>query len=223
MKLQEIDRSIFEKLRKVLVEAGLLPDITLYATPEEYNAAKDILRETLPDKQLIEIVSIGSSYDRGDKTSAKIIIDRKRESDGSIGAFGVTEYEAYTESGEDKFRKVKYPYSTKDVYYEIRFICQSTVKERILFGLFNKSLGNMLLHQGLNEFAQNTEDCFLLKRDTLVNTSAVDNVIEWMYGYTAKDVWVEDKSVLLEGIVPLNTFEFDLKPLTETEFNTQFP
>ena len=203
MTLEEIDRAIFETLRKGLVSAALLPDITSYATVDLYEAAKDTMRQLTSDDEVVEILGVGSAYSRGEKTSSIILVDRAGEATGSIGGFGATMFKSYEEEGNLKYGKYMCPYSTKNITYNIHVISTSVVKDRILKNLLDNTLKSYNNLSGVNSSGIATDNKFDIYRENIANLSSVDNIIEYMYNYTVRDVWIEDEVLLSDGIVPL--------------------
>lgn len=204
MQLSEIDRAVFENIRLELVRINLLPDINLYATATDFEAAKEVLRQLQADKQIAEVVGIGSPYDRSEQTTARITVDRKKESPGTIGGQGATQHEMYNPSlGVTRFRKTMFPVSTKDILYEVRLLCNSVAKERVLQGVLNKALGTSKVLLGVDENGDRTSESFVLRRGIGMNMNIISNNFEWMFQFTAVDVWVEENELVYDNIVPL--------------------
>jgi hypothetical protein len=218
MRRETIDRAVFEKLRLEMVKLQLLPDATKFSTVQEFDNEKNVLRELLLDKQLVDVVGVGSAYLRGEKTSCRIVIDRKKESEGSVNCYGVMDYEKYVDTNGDlKYRKMSYPNSTKTIEYEVRFIATSVQKERLLMAAFDKALGTYIVLKCINDDGAELQDEFELKRTNLVNVSSVDNVIEWLYTYNVLDVWLEDKTKVSENISPLKSIIIEVDMLTNNK------
>ena len=115
MKIEEIDRGIFEAIRLLLVSEGLLPDITLYPdTPTglaNYLAAKETLKASIFDNEIVEIKGVGASYKRGKKVTSTIFVDRTGEDKGDVGGFAVSDFDEYqTEDPEPETRFNKSSY-----------------------------------------------------------------------------------------------------------------
>ena len=214
MKIEMIDRAIYERIRVALVSAGLLPDSTLFPDTQSFLAAKEVLRSNLADGQIVEISGVGSSYARGGKTSCRVIIDNKGETDGTISCLDVRDYESYTDvNGKRKFNKMLYPPVSKNVSYEIRFIATSIQKERLLKAILNTALSSRKTLKGIKDDGSEDAESFVLKRTGLVNVSSVDNISEYMYSYLVVDVWLEEKTLLRANIPTMDnvTIEVNLE------------
>jgi hypothetical protein len=136
--LEEIDRTLFEHIRRAVVEAGYLPDITQYTTEAAWIAARNTLRNNLPQKELIDVLGVSSSDDREEYTTSKIIINRTDETPGTIGG-GIKQYEniAITGGGFITKEQVLPQFSTA-ITYEVKYNASNVTYERVISNIIYK-------------------------------------------------------------------------------------
>lgn len=206
--LEILDRTINERLRKAVVIAGYIPDVTLFVgNAAGYKAAKDALRATV---QLIEVFGEGSAEARDELTVNKIVITRKTGNPGSIGGFPSTKYESNGLTGTaERFTKYFYPHKSRDVHYEIRAITNTAKYERICEELIQDTFGERGYVIPVNPVTKadlTTEPRFLFVWDDCYDVSTTD-LIEKVYKFHAKDVWITKLKIVdgysLNSIMPL--------------------
>lgn len=204
MKIQYIDNAVFEVLRKALVENSYLPDITTYTDIADFEAQKEVLRQAQTDKQIIDICGVGTAYAHGKKTTCKIIIDRKREYDGYIGATGTNFYQKYIDTeNKNKFKKMLMPANSKNIEYEIRIVSNNIKKERIMKELIDNAIGSYSNLKCVDEDGNETDDTFVIKRTDLIKVATIDNITEWVFDYLVRDVFVEEPKLVTDAIAEL--------------------
>lgn len=217
MTIKAIDRAIYESIRLKVVAEGRLPDwrsIAGTGTTKQanYEAAKAALRATVT---LIEVVSIGSFNSKDEKTLSRISINRKTQTNGSIGSAGIEEYKP---NGNGTFNKVTYPDSSTDIAYEIRVITDKTADERLCGTIINKALGRRKALTMFNDdFTPNT-DYFLIEFTGSVDVSN-ESFREVIYNYTVRDVFIDETNEL-STVVPLTTITTHIKGDNDLDFST---
>lgn len=215
MTYAELDRLFFERIRKAVVAAGLLPDIENYTNADDYAAAKESLKGTLTNGEtLVEVFGVGDWNGRDEKYISRVVIDRADIAVGSLGAFGV---QAFRGNG-DSFNKVQMADGSMDVGYEVRLICGNTVMDRILNAVVDKALGMRKSFKGIANDGSEIEEMALVLFEGDRNLSS-DDYMERLRRYVAKDVWLQQEENVRTGIVPMTTVVFSLyvKQLTGEE------
>ena len=89
MTFDEIERAVFEVIRKKIVSLGYLPDIALYQPTDDvagYEAAKKAIRDS--GKKIIDIKGVGDPKARGELDYNSIFINRGDIADGSLAGAG---------------------------------------------------------------------------------------------------------------------------------------
>jgi len=205
---EEIDRTIFELIRLEIVRLGFLPDVTSYLTDNAaYQVAKNNLRNTLDDKQLIDIFGVGTTDARDEKTVNKITVRRKEAPKGTLGGFPVVEYDPITVGNTvTGFNKFKMPEHTKNIKYEIRYISRSVKFARIMSQIIEDTIGvRRYINPVKNDGSFDTVKNFFIEMSNEVDVSD-DNVIEYLFTYDVKDVFIQRRrQINTAPIVPLTT------------------
>lgn len=214
MTRENVDRTLFELLRKGVVAAGYLPDVSLFAgNPNGYKAAKLALQNSLPDKQLIEVFGVGSAEARDEKIVNKIVINRKREKQGTMGGFPSMRFTEYKNGlGQNRFKKEFLPAYCKDVEYEIRFITNSTKYERVLSNIMDTVLGLRAYSKIYdNTGAQIPDEEILIEQTGDLDVSST-KLVERLFMYTVPDVWLQENKLIQDNIVPMTTVSLGVTP-----------
>lgn len=214
---EELDRTVYEHIRRQLVTIGALPDRKLM-TAAAYKAAKDVLEA---NGTLIEVFGQGGTEARDKKKINRITILRRNTQRGSLGAFGIHSINpVYDNSGNTEpenivsYTKVRQPSGCKNVIYEIRSIAVKTKYERIMIKAINDALGygdyiNIVDPATLNN-VEGKEEFLAIAGDVDVSST---NFIERLFTYQYLDVWVDEPVTVSTTIVPI----------TEIDWNNTFP
>lgn len=217
--LEELDRMFYERIRKAVVAAGYLPDITLYATESAYKAARDALRTT--KGQLIDVFGVGSFDARDEKTINKIVIDRTGRSQGSLG--GAPERYMVTKSGtgaDTMYTQLQYPEMSDTVAYDVRFVGDRTSMERIAMQCIDSALGRRRFLKVYNNSGVEVSKAVLV-----VNNGDVDlsekNYMERLFKYVVPDVFIATPLVVRDNIPVMKTVEFTIYTEQENLTNGQ--
>jgi hypothetical protein len=216
----ELDRGIFEPLRKAVVLAGLMPDVTLAANPDAYAISRTNLRASLAtaNLSLVEVFGVGSFNARNAATDSRIVIDRHVENKGTIGGWGTTYLEKTSGTGVNSiFTKKRNPSSSDDITYAIRTICKNTDMDRIMAGLLKSIIGQLGFLYGVDSSGNNIPDkVFEINYVGMVDVS-VKEYMERVYKFTAMDVFLEPETIVQTGIPVMTTVNFGIYALPETE------
>lgn len=215
-RVEQVDRTLFEYLRLGVVAAGFLPDVTAYGTAALYTAAKDTLRASLADKQLIEIFGVGASESRDEQSSSKIFINRTGFVKGGTGGFPATQYETIvTGSGPSavtSFNKYMLPAASKNVRYEVRYITNSVKFDRIIMQLIEDIFGDRGYLKTVEVSGSTvtfTGQDILVDQENFVDVSSTD-LIERVFYYIVPDVWIQNARVVTANIVPMSTVDVEM-------------
>lgn len=151
-RLQErVERSIFEKIRKVLVDEGYIPNITntgLFGS-EPYSIANDTAWETAlktiansAKKFAIEVFD--NSQTKGQRKTPRISIIPRRIEAGEIGS-APQPFIAYNPNVIDETSsqlvKMTLPLEASTLFLDIHLTSSSGSQERILNAVLNKAIG----------------------------------------------------------------------------------
>ena len=225
MKLEEVDRAIYEAIRLKVVAGGYLPDIVITGTGDAYNTAKENLKATLPDKELIEIFGVGSMENKGQLRSSRITIDRTKEAEGDLGGFPSTKFESYDDAGTKKFKKLLYPSGNYDLEYDVRVICISTRYERLMSNFVRTALKKRGYLDAIGDNGASIGEQIFIEMIGMSDMSNED-FIEKVYKIRVNGVWLEEFEELstnipeLKEIVPsfvIANNSANLEELSESE------
>jgi len=204
MKIEEIDRGIFEALRKAAVEHGYLPDKTNFQTQQAYEAAKDTLRDQVPTKSLVEIFGVGSPKDRGDKQDGAIYINRDVPTKGGIGAFGLVKFEKVGSGESATFNKFRYPDGNYDIMYSLRVLTSNTLMNRITMSILMNTLPSMGYMVAVDENGAEIEQGgFTVVQQGGSSDLGGKGHIEELHKYEVQDVWITDFKLIRQGVPQL--------------------
>lgn len=202
--LEEIDRTLYNIIRKRLVELGYLPNIEDYDTEKAYIKAK----KDIEDEKgfVIEIHGVGTPEARDESRVCEITIDRKDVAVGDLGAYPAHQFK---KQSDGKFTKELIPPMNSDVVYEIRVFTNSVAKERIvteiLYGLFN----HRFYYAITEEYNENDDKTILVVSGGDVDVSSTD-VRERVFRYIVEGVWLGSPTIVRRDIVPMTSVIFTL-------------
>lgn len=196
MTFEELDRTVFELIRLQVVAAGYLVDMTAYGTEAAYVAANDVLKDSLPDKQLIHVFGVGKPSGREEIVESRIVIDRVNSELGTIGAFPEQYFE---DNGDDTFDKVDMASNTEDVMYDIRIITNKIKFERVCRQIVRDALGIKKYITSITT----SENMFIQMIDD-VPLTATEN-IEISLRFVISDLFLEQEIVVNQSIPKLET------------------
>lgn len=209
----ELDRTLFELIRRRLVVLDLLPDVTLYTTAEAFSAAKTA--HTTAGKTLVEVFGTGSTASRDRKESHRIVINRKGTAEGTIGGRTVYYEPKEVEVGEPaRFNKKRRPEETVMVNYEIRLVTNSTEVERKCSSAIFSALGIKRYVQMFNGNTFTNKSALLIfKGDAEVNST---DFIERLYMFGYLEIWLDNTSEDLGEVAALTDIQVSIGLLDTT-------
>ena len=215
MTLEDIDRTIYELLRLKIVAAGYLPDITTFATPQEYRDAIEALAATLKYKQPVMLLGIGAENSRDDKRPNRIVIDRKSIIQGNVGSFGVTDFEM-NDDGQT-FSKNQRDATAYTIQYNIRCISNSAHYDRILNDIVLQTFSKVSYKSIIDGDAFGTETVLINQIDSR-DVSSTD-LLENLYTYQVEDVYIVDATTLNDSVKPISKVDISVEPTLDIESN----
>lgn len=208
MILNELDRTFFEYLRKLIVENNRLPDWrTLTGTEAEKRAAYKAAKEALGNES-IEVFGYGSARNRGTKYNNTIVIDRKTVTNGQIGGYKAF----YADEGGNVS---ELPKSTVNVDYTVTFFAEDI----FTFNLIENIVCSLFINNPYFKLI-NADNWDLSNTDIFtVYTGLVDitdvNFLEKVLTFSVRDVFLGDK-INPQSFVILNTINYSIY----SHFNT---
>ncbi len=204
---EQLDRTIYELIRRELVSIGALPDRKILS-PTQYAQALSILRA---EGSLIELFGQGSLEARDKKEVSRITILRKNTQLGTLGANHISEFKPTLNEQDEvvSFDKMKQPTRSKNVVYEIRSIALSTQKERLMIQAISKALGFDYVNLVDPITLEDVEgELVLLNMLGDVDVSVMD-FTERLFTYAFMDIWVDEAIVERGSIPPIQRITWD--------------
>lgn len=214
---EEIDRMFFEHLRLAVVAAGYLPDQTAYTTQQAYETAKETIRNsTNPKKGLIDIFGVGTPESRDEKTTSKIVIDRKPSDRGTLGGAGIFYYEPYMDGSTQKFRKMRMPEESKILNYEIRYSTDSAKYDRIIYSMIENICGYKRYIKTVDSTGAITNKEVFVEIAGEVDLTE-GSYIERVLRYRVVDVFMQSAVLITDNIVPMTTVNYGLYAVPQND------
>ncbi|CAB4185128.1 hypothetical protein UFOVP1492_113 [uncultured Caudovirales phage] len=197
MTIETLSRTLYERLRLAAVASGCLPDVLIHTTPVAFAAAKAAIR--LTGVQIVEVKGEGAPDQKDEKTVTTISLQRRGSSPGGLGGWPVMQHVA---TGAN-FKKVQLPDKTRNVLYEVRSVSNSARYDRIADQIIVDALGQRKYLQAVlpNHSFDPTEGFLLMKSGESDVTST--DIIERIYTFSAVDVWLEEPTLIAEGVVQM--------------------
>jgi hypothetical protein len=204
--VQEImERSLFEVLRKELVDKGYLPDITSFPNTQQgftdYNTA--ISNIVTIKGFAIELFNEGANTRKGIKKVPRIIINSGSFLPGSLGG---DPQRYYLDKGQ-YYSAMITPPQTADFFVNIHLISGSVEQERIL----NAILALALQRRSYIPFYDGTSNTFFCRHMNFFNGDDMDTgIIEKIHAYQIPDCWDTNDREFATGIAKMT--QIDLHP-----------
>lgn len=218
--LAEIDRAFFEYIRLEIVKAGFLPDMLLYSSQEEWDAAREQLSQTLPNG-LIEIFGVGAADDRDEWTGNKIVINRTTEENSSRVGGGAIEY--IRNPTTNTFTSQFIPFQATNITYEVQFNAMNVMYERIMSDIVTKALGHKGFKNSMGAISLNIDKFFYVRRLQKIDTSVL-HFLQKVVIFNVEDIFLTaDSEILDTDIVPMNSITFRLLSVAMSRRDTETP
>lgn len=132
--IDDIDKSIYEHLRKEVVRLGYLPDIL----GADYEAQREAIRAS--KGQLIDVFAPAPWQSRDMKELSRFVIDRVDTLKGKLFGGGTVE-ERIVENGVERIKVYKMPENSRTLVYEVRFATDNADYELLAHDIVAKVFG----------------------------------------------------------------------------------
>lgn len=210
--LAHIDNGIELQVRKIVEEKGYWPDQTNYFINDNPSGFESDLQTAINEERtLIKVFGPGSYIDREELIENNIIVSRISIEDGDIGFSSPIDYEEYIDSGATKYRRVKTEEGTKNISYEIRYVCKSNHLDQIITNIILKAFSTRKFVYGKevsenpNSIENTAEGFWVLRNGDPVDLSGSD-FIERVHRFKVMDVCIEETETIYGGIVQVQKF-----------------
>lgn len=198
-----VDRSVFEKIRLLLVEHGLTPDVTLYPnTPagvDAYRAELAVIKST--KGFAIELFGSGSSQKKYEKKTPRIVFIPRRIYAGDLG--GNPEY-IYTFNGT-KFDAEVRPPQTSVYQFEISLVSDEIRQERAMNAIIGLALSKRAYVPFYTNVTTGDNEEFFAIQTTFRDVPDTEfGIMEKIYTYEARDLWDRENTFIPDAAAPLD-------------------
>lgn len=201
---EKVERSIYEAIRKVLVEEGYFPDLTSYSQNPAGTAAlkADILNIVSSKGYAIELFGAGSSRNKYLKRIPRIVINSRRFTPGQVGSPPNGSYQL--QINNLSYTQVILPPNTSNFQIDIHLVSNKQKQDRVMHAIIGKALSSRkYLH--IYDELQNPIAKFLILNINFSERLAEDEgIMEKIYSYEVPDIYQADFIDLLKTIAPIN-------------------
>lgn len=200
--LEELDRTLFEIIRKRIVELGYLPDINDFTKPQDYKRAKQVIIDS--KGFCIDLHGVGTPAARGEVLVCDITIDRMDIEAGTLGGSPSTQYRKKVDGFYQKERTVA---MSSNVDYEIRVVTNAVATERIILGMMYDLFNHRAYYPVADMYRTEDDDRFLLFMSGGEQDVSSTDVRERLLKYTVSDVWLGSNKIILDNIPPMTSVD----------------
>jgi hypothetical protein len=194
-----IERSLFEVIRKELVDKNYLPDIVLYPdTKVGYDNYNIAISSIVTSKGFaIEIYNEGSNYAKGVKKIPRIVINTGNFLPGALGG---DPQKIYSDQGT-YYQALITPPQTVDFFINIHLVSETVEQERLL----NSIISLAMQRRGYVPFYNDNSQTFFCRYLNFFHIDDVDEgLMEKVYAYVVEDCYDTEDKVFGEVIAKMS-------------------
>jgi hypothetical protein len=203
---ETIERSIYERIRLVLVEEGYLPDILdfLPETPANYKLFQEAITTITNTKGFaIELYNHQDNLNLGALKVPRIVINPQPFLEGSLGGDGLRRYirEGLV------YKSVAMPAQTSDFNCHIHLVSSTAQQTRILNALLAKAIPR----RAYIPFVQELEGNFFIEQQSsFLSPDAMKGMKETIFRFSVPDLFEIDDITIQENIKPLTRIDLQV-------------
>lgn len=198
-----VELTVFHSLRQTVVDNGLCPDIMNYPNTEQgsndyWTAYRNI---TNAKGFSIEVFNNSNPEHKGVKKLPRIVLISESFLPGEIGGDGSRYYKPDPQNG---FKVLIRPPQTVDFYFKVHLCCENSKQYRICLGIMANAIptrGYLDIFQPFNNYLPSK--LFIENVGVLPTPFIADGVMEYVYRYVIRDMWLEEFSQDLGTVAPL--------------------
>lgn len=200
---EQVDRSVFEVIRKEIVRLGYLPDITQFTDPTAFqNAKKAIVAEK---GYVIDIFGAGSNLDKYAKRYPRIVYLPKRIIPGDIGGNYYGAY--YEKSSQGGYDATAQPPQWTNYQFEVSLVAQKIDHLRAMDGIISNVLSR---RDYVPNYLDNNQVIFVQQTGYRDFPDLDFGYLEYIYMYTAYDL-LDRTTIKDKNLSPLQQIGVDIK------------
>ena len=203
-----IERSLFEAIRKELVDKEYLPDVSdtgLFPNnPTGYAAWNAAIQAIITAKGFaIELFGVGNNEDKGVKKIPRIVLESGNVLPGALGGDPLR----YFEDNGTYYKSLVTPPQTTDYYLNIIMVSNTIIQSRIL----NNIVALGMPRRGYVPFYNDPTKSFFIRYLNYFEANNEDRgLIEHIYSYEIKDAWDIDAIELTDDIPKMSEITFNI-------------
>lgn len=219
MKLEDVDRTVYQNLRVKLVLDQLIVDVTTVADPAAYMIARRDLAAANGLGLVSELFGVGAPKKRDTKSNSKITIDRKDARPGTVGGSPAIRFIPRDVDGTIVFDKYKLWDQTYNFVYEIRTMSETAEMDRRIQETIDRVFGVRRYIKSWDDATQlflTTEESMLfVKLQNSVQVASVDDFIERVIRIEIDDVFISNMELLQAAIPEMSSVTMNIEGLVE--------
>ena len=193
-----IERSLFEVIRKELVDKGYIPDITLFADDETgYDLYQAAVQTIVQNKGYsIELYNEGSNAAKGIKKTPRIVINTGNFLPGALGG---DPQRIFQDQGL-YYQALITPPQTVDFFINIHLVSADVEQERIL----NSLLSLAIQRRSYIPFYSDPNETFFCRYLNFFQMDDMNQgIMEKVYAYVTEDCYDTEDRVIMDNIAKL--------------------
>lgn len=193
--LEQIDKGLYEAIRKAIVKSGFLPDILLYPTEVSFLAQRILIEQS--GKNIIELFPVGFQQSKQEIRYNSIYLERGEIAQGDFSTSRVVDFIEKPADGiiPKSYDKVLMPDYPVNISYTVTLFTNTSLYERIIYKILQDALGKRKFMPGVKLDRTFTDPKFWLFYQGNTDTSGAD-FIEKQYRYQAKDIILDDPELI---------------------------
>ena len=207
IKIEDLHRGVYEKIRLQLVAGNHCPDETTVATLADYKAAQAALKTA--GNVLIEVFPVTSPTDRNVIESNSIVIDYDGETDGKIGD-GRFDLQNAGTAENPIWQRVQHDAKTVDANYSIRIITRMQAAEPLMARAVATALSHRSFIQPYTEAGEPAGDPVQIFKLGGEQNVSKPGYYEKVRRFSVKDVYLTGPRIL-ETLPTMTDLQF--KPI----------
>lgn len=217
-----VERSIFESIRKRIVEEGYLPDIANYPNTAagygNYQSAIDAVKNS--QGFAAEVFGHGSSQSKQLKRVPRIAIITRRVFPGDIGGLATPHYEK-DPLNPNNIMKVLMDSQTSDLQIDIHLVSNSAKQDRFLNAIVGAVIGRRKYLKVYNDPEQK-QTFFIHQYSYYELPDTLEGIIEKVYSYEVKDLYLFGGQVIQPNVplikeITVNTTLLELESIVNSQ------
>jgi len=216
---EALERSVFHKLRKKVVEFGYLPDITTFDVENSNAATAKVAEEAYLSAirsiatsmgYAIEIFNYSNNQSYGSKDVPRIVIEMESFNQGQLGTDPSGRYVLNTTT--NKYERVLDTSLLSDFYFNVHLIANTVKQIRKLHEIMVNALPRRGYIEWYNEDGYKPSENLMVRYISMADyTFLQEGIIEKVYRYEIPDIHEIDPMVISSNISKITETNLDIK------------